>query len=50
VEIIVEGERAVMDEFQKIVSRGPALSKVDRLEVDPIEPSGKYRAFLVEGW
>ncbi len=49
VEIVVEGEKKNIDEFIKAVEKGPAGARVERLEIRDIDPSGAYRAFLIEG-
>jgi acylphosphatase len=50
VEIIVEGNAREIREFIETITKGPSLSRVERLEVHNITPSGSYRSFLIEGW
>ena len=50
VEIVVEGDEILIGDFQKEVARGPALARVERVDVDDITVSGKYRTFKIEGW
>ena len=50
VEIVVEGDDATLDAFLDDVRRGPALSRVDRLDVNPLPESRKFHRFDIEGW
>jgi acylphosphatase len=50
VEIMVEGDARRIQEFIEAVATGPSLSRVERLEIHDITPSGNYRSFLIEGW
>jgi acylphosphatase len=50
VEIVVEGEEEVVGAFLREVAVGPALSRVERVEVSPIAPGGSQRRFGIEGW
>jgi len=50
VEIVAEGESDRMADFISEVRRGPRMARVDRLDIEDIPPSGKYRAFLIVGW
>ncbi|MBM3791869.1 MAG: acylphosphatase [Acidobacteria bacterium] len=50
VEIIVEGSGKKIEEFMREVSRGPSMSRVERLEVQDRKPSGRFGSFLIEGW
>ena len=50
VEIVVEGESQKIGKFIKDVGKGPALARVERLEIRDVAPSGKYGGFLIEGW
>jgi len=50
VEVTVEGESKKIDEFIRQLSRGPSVARVDRLDVQDLVPSGRYRSFLIEGW
>jgi acylphosphatase len=49
VEVIVEGKTAEIAGFLREVERGPAISRVERLEVVDIPACGAYDSFLVEG-
>jgi acylphosphatase len=49
VEIIVEGEERSIDEFIRVMEKGPAGAQVEKLEIREIKPSGTYRTFLIEG-
>jgi acylphosphatase len=50
VEIHVEGGAGKIDEFIKLVERGPSLSRVQRIEVFDAAVRGEYSSFLIEGW
>jgi len=50
VEIFAEGKSDRMADFIGEVRRGPRSGRVDRLEIEDDPPSGKYRAFMIEGW
>ena len=50
VEIVVEGEAGRIADFVKQVERGPALSRVQRIEVLEMPVQGTYSSFLIEGW
>jgi acylphosphatase len=50
VEIEVEGPPQSVAAFIEEVRRGPALSRVDRVDVQPT-PAGQFRdSFLIEGY
>ena len=49
VEIVVEGAPAPVEALIREVSRGPALARVERLDVDDIPAEGNYRSFTMEG-
>ena len=46
--IIVEGNAAEIAGFLKEVEIGPALSRVERLDISDITSRGTYDSFLVE--
>ncbi len=48
--ILVEGEDDPIEEFLKDVRRGPPMSRVERLQIDDLTPTGKYKTFHIEGW
>jgi len=50
VEIAVEGDEAVIEEFLKEVRKGPPFSRVERLEVTEVPADGKHTSFRIEGW
>ncbi len=50
VEIIVEGPARRIAEFVREIEAGPSLARVERIDVLEIEPRGKYKSFLIEGW
>jgi acylphosphatase len=50
VEIVVEGAAGKMPDFIKQIEKGPALARVQRVEVVDIPVTGSYNSFLLEGW
>jgi acylphosphatase len=50
VEIVVAGDAELIEEFLKEVTKGPPLSRVERLEIEDIAPVEKFRGFHIEGW
>ncbi len=50
VEIIVEGDAAKISDLIKKVETGPALARVQRVDVTDIPVTGAYSTFLIEGW
>jgi len=49
VEIIVEGDASEINGFLKEVERGPARSRVERIEISDFPAQSAYNSFLVEG-
>ncbi len=50
VEIVVEGRAGPVAEFVREVEEGPPLARIERIDVHEIEPRGRFRSFLIEGW
>ena len=50
VEIVVEGDEEAVAELVAAVRKGPPLSRVERLDIAEITPTGRYRSFGIEGW
>jgi acylphosphatase len=50
VEIVVQGSEKKIAEFVKQVEKGPALARVQRVEVVDIPIRDSYGSFLIEGW
>lgn len=50
VEIVVEGNAVKIADFVKEVEKGPALSRVERLDIVDIPAQGTYGSFSIEGW
>ena len=50
VEIVVQGSEKQIAEFIKQVEKGPALARVDRVDVVDIPVQGTYNTFSIEGW
>jgi len=47
VEIMAEGEEALLNEFVKIVNIGPRFSEVNSLKIDEIECENRYNSFRI---
>ncbi len=45
VEIYAEGEKTVLDEFIAEVKEGPAFGYVSDIDIDWLEPSGRFSGF-----
>jgi len=50
VEIVVQGSEKKIAEFIKQVEKGPALARVQRLDVVDIPVQDTYGSFSIEGW
>ena len=50
VEIIVEGRPDHIAEFIREVEKGPPASRVVRIDVRVVPPTGSCTSFLIEGW
>ena len=50
VEIVVAGDAELIGEFVREVTKGPPLSRVERLEIEDIAPVERFRSFQIEGW
>ena len=50
VEIVVAGDAELISEFVREVTKGPPLSRVERLEIEDIAPVEGFRSFQIEGW
>jgi acylphosphatase len=50
VEVVVEGSLKKIADFLKEVERGPALARVQRVDVTDIPAQGTYDSFKIEGW
>ena len=48
--IRVEGDELLIEEFLNEVRRGPRMARVERVQTEEVPPSGKYKAFQIEGW
>ena len=47
VEAVVEGEAEANDRFERAVRRGPSRSRVERVMVDDVEPTGLHAGFEI---
>lgn len=45
VEAVAEGETEALDRFERALRRGPSRSRVERVLVDGIEPTGLHAGF-----
>ena len=50
VEIQVVGSAKKIEEFIKLIEKGPTFARVERLEIHDIQAMGSYGSFLIEGW
>jgi len=50
VEIVVEGDSRRVEQFVKEVGIGPAMARIEGLEIKDLDVSGLYRSFEIEGW
>jgi acylphosphatase len=48
VEVVVEGEKDIIENFSTILEQGPGFSSVDHVEVSYGPYTGKYSKFSVE--
>lgn len=48
VEALVEGEAHAVERFEQKIRSGPPAARVDNVEVEEREPSGRATAFRVE--
>ena len=48
VEVLIEGEAQAVDRFEGKLRSGPPAARVDNVEVEEREPSGRATAFRVE--
>ncbi len=47
VEVYAEGDREVLEHFLNDLRRGPSTAMVNRVEVEWLSPSNKYRQFII---
>lgn len=47
VEVIAEGDEAVLLKFIEILKRGPSFSRVTSVDVDWSQPTGQYQDFTI---
>jgi acylphosphatase len=50
VEIVVEGTSGKIADFINEVEKGPALARVDSVNIADIPVRGDYGSFSIEGW
>jgi acylphosphatase len=48
VEAQAEGEQAGLDRFERALYQGPAWSRVERVEVEDLIPTGRWRTFRID--
>jgi acylphosphatase len=46
----VEGEAEIIGQLIEQVRKGPPMSRVERVDVAEMAPTGRYRSFGIEGW
>ena len=49
VEILVQGEAVRVEVFIKELEKGPRVARVERLEIQDVDPRGACQTFLIEG-
>lgn len=47
VEVLAEGEEAILVEFIKFLRQGPKYAKVKNVEIDWLDPTGEFEDFKV---
>ena len=47
VEAFAEGEREAVDRFERAISQGPPLARVDDFEVETLPPAGTHGGFEI---
>ena len=47
VEAMAEGEAESVERFERALRRGPAKSRVERVRIDEVEPSGLNQGFEI---
>jgi acylphosphatase len=47
VEVVVEGDREAVTRFERHVRRGPAQARVEDVEVQDVQASGRLRGFEI---
>ncbi len=47
VEVVAEGERAILEQLLTELRRGPRGAYVDRVDVEWMEPTGEFEAFRI---
>jgi acylphosphatase len=47
VEAVVEGEAEAIDRFERALRRGPSRSRVERVHVDEVAPTGLHAGFEI---
>ncbi|HXG42154.1 MAG TPA: acylphosphatase [Dehalococcoidia bacterium] len=47
VEVVAEGEREALEQLLEYLREGPRAARVDAVEVEWAQPSGRYRDFAI---
>ncbi len=47
VAVVAEGDAEALDRFERALRRGPSRSRVERVIVDGVEPSGLHAGFEI---
>ena len=48
VEVYIEGDKEIVDQFKKVLKKGSSYSRVDRIEVEDLPYEKKFSRFSVE--
>jgi acylphosphatase len=49
VEAIAEGDEESLTRLEAALRRGPSRSRVERVEIDALPPTGSYLGFMIDG-
>jgi acylphosphatase len=49
VEVVAEGDEEAVERLARALHRGPAGARVDGVDVEPLEPTGRYTGFGIRG-
>ena len=49
VEAVIEGDEEKVSRFERAIRAGPPLADVEGIEVEALEPTGRYGGFEIRG-
>jgi acylphosphatase len=49
VEVVAEGEAEAMEYFERAIRQGPSGARIDDVDTEMVEPSGRFPTFRVSG-